>query len=84
LAEQQIVSRFPATLADVARVPIVAAVPAYENGRVHVSVGAIFGRAHARCERNGATGRLTEFFEKEICSRPAVWSDTLHVERDMR
>jgi hypothetical protein len=81
LGRKRMASRLAARLAELANVPLVAAIPAYRDGRVRFDVGATFATGKDPLSSLGLTTQLVAYVEKEIRRKPEVWGDALRIKR---
>jgi hypothetical protein len=81
LGSKRMASRIAARLAELANVPLVAAIPAYRDGRVRFDVGAKFAAVKAPLSSLRLTTQLVAYVEQEIRRQPAVWGDALRIKR---
>jgi Bacterial lipid A biosynthesis acyltransferase len=68
------VSLFPARLAKIADVPLMAVVPELRNGTIHFCTGPRFDLKIVNSDSCTVMQNLLAFFEKEIRQNPSIWS----------
>ncbi|MBI1807517.1 MAG: hypothetical protein HYR76_10755 [Ignavibacteria bacterium] len=78
LGEDRIASTLPARLAAFAGVPLLAAVPQFQDGRVHLHGGIRLGVEVVRANQREVIQSLLTFFEGEIRRSPSVWGPYIH------
>jgi lauroyl/myristoyl acyltransferase len=67
-------SLLPARLARIAGVPLMAAVPQFRNGAIHIYAGPHYDQQIQHSEMGIVMQNLLGFFENEIKSDPSIWS----------
>jgi lauroyl/myristoyl acyltransferase len=68
------ISLFPARLAKIAGVPVVAVVPELRQGTIQIFDGPRFHFKNTNVDPLMVMQRLMSFFEKEIRRNPSIWS----------
>ena len=67
-------SLLPARLASIAGVPLMAAVPQFRNGAIHINAGPRYDNQIHQSDLGAVMQNLVCFFENEIKRDPSIWS----------
>jgi hypothetical protein len=77
LGEPHLASTLPARLAAAAGVPLATMIPDRQANRIFLHAGPHYIVGNHSSDQQTATRELLDFFEREICLRPALWGRIL-------